>query len=62
MASGNQAIAARLVVTDGAVHEHIRSIFNKLDLPPDHESDRRVVSVLSHLRATGVGRGGKALP
>lgn len=59
---GNQAIAARLVVTDGAVHKHIRSIFNKLGLPPDHESDRRVVAVLRHLQATGMGRAGQSVP
>ncbi len=31
---GNSAIAGKLVVTDGAVHKHIRSIFAKLDLSP----------------------------
>ncbi len=31
---GNAAIAERLVVSDGAVHKHIRNIFAKLDLPP----------------------------
>lgn len=30
---GNVAVAARLVVTEGAVHKHIRSIFAKLELP-----------------------------
>jgi len=46
---GNSAIAERLVVTDGAVHKHIRSIFAKLDLPPDDENDRRVTAVLRYL-------------
>ncbi|MFG1926523.1 response regulator [Cryptosporangium sp. NPDC048952] len=46
---GNAAIAERLVVTDGAVHKHIRSIFAKLDLPPDDENDRRVTAVLRYL-------------
>jgi len=46
---GNAAIAARLVVTDGAVHKHIRSIFAKLDLPPDDAADRRVTAVLRYL-------------
>ena len=46
---GNTAIAQRLVVTEGAVHKHIRSIFAKLDLPQSEASDRRVVAVLRHL-------------
>ncbi len=46
---GNAAIAQRLVVTDGAVHKHIRSIFAKLDLPPSDETDRRVAAVLRYL-------------
>jgi DNA-binding NarL/FixJ family response regulator len=46
---GNAAIAQRLVVTDGAVHKHIRSIFAKLDLPPDDATDRRVTAVLRYL-------------
>lgn len=46
---GNAAIAERLVVTDGAVHKHIRSIFTKLDLPPTDRADRRVAAVLHYL-------------
>jgi DNA-binding NarL/FixJ family response regulator len=46
---GNSAIANRLVVTDGAVHKHIRNIFAKLDLPPDDRADRRVIAVLRYL-------------
>ncbi|MFI5958806.1 response regulator [Cryptosporangium sp. NPDC051539] len=46
---GNAAIAQQLVVTDGAVHKHIRSIFAKLDLPPDDAADRRVTAVLRYL-------------
>ncbi|GAA4739684.1 response regulator transcription factor [Modestobacter marinus] len=48
---GNTAIAGRLVVTDGAVHKHIRSIFAKLDLPPTDATDRRVSAVLRYLEA-----------
>lgn len=48
---GNSAIAARLVVTDGAVHKHIRSIFAKLDLAPTDSADRRVTAVLRYLKA-----------
>jgi DNA-binding NarL/FixJ family response regulator len=47
---GNTAIAERLVVTEGAVHKHIRSIFAKLDLAPDDRADRRVTAVLRYLR------------
>ncbi|WP_188189383.1 response regulator [Nonomuraea sp. SYSU D8015] len=46
---GNAAIAERLVVTDGAVHKHIRSIFAKLDLAPTDRVDRRVAAVLHYL-------------
>ncbi|MET0134134.1 MAG: response regulator transcription factor [Kibdelosporangium sp.] len=46
---GNTAIAERLVVTDGAVHKHIRSIFAKLDLAPTDRADRRVTAVLHFL-------------
>ncbi|WP_148590472.1 response regulator transcription factor [Streptomyces sp. WAC01526] len=46
---GNNAIAERLVVTDSAVHKHIRSIFAKLGLSPTHRLDRRVAAVLHYL-------------
>jgi DNA-binding NarL/FixJ family response regulator len=47
---GNLAIAERLVISDGAVHKHIRSIFAKLELPPDERTDRRVAAVLHYLQ------------
>ncbi|WP_189213656.1 response regulator transcription factor [Actinokineospora fastidiosa] len=47
---GNKAIGEQLVVSDGTVHKHIRSIFAKLDLPPDDRADRRVTAVLRYLR------------
>jgi DNA-binding NarL/FixJ family response regulator len=52
MAEGrsNTAIARDLVVSDGAVEKHIRSIFTKLQLPPDTELHRRVLAVLAYLR------------
>lgn len=50
---GNAAIAERLVVTDGAVHKHIRSIFAKLDLAPADDTDRRVAAVLRYLDDPG---------
>ncbi|MEV5828657.1 response regulator transcription factor [Spirillospora sp. NPDC052242] len=50
---GNAAIAERLVVTEGAVHKHIRNIFAKLDLAPTDRADRRVAAVLRYLDETG---------
>ncbi|ADD41940.1 response regulator transcription factor [Stackebrandtia nassauensis] len=49
---GNAAIAKRLFITDNAVHKHIRSIFAKLELAPDDETDRRVAAVLRYLDGT----------
>jgi DNA-binding NarL/FixJ family response regulator len=46
---GNTAVAERLVVTEGAVHKHIRSIFAKLGLAPTDRTDRRVAAVLHYL-------------
>jgi DNA-binding NarL/FixJ family response regulator len=53
MAEGhaNGTIAARLHVTERAVHKHINNIFAKLDLPPDDSSHRRVSAVLAYLGA-----------
>ncbi|WP_214318336.1 response regulator [Nonomuraea sediminis] len=46
---GNAVIAERLVITEGAVHKHIRSIFDKLDLAPTDRVSRRVTAVLRYL-------------
>lgn len=46
---GNTAVAERLVVTEGAVHKHIRNIFTKLGLAPTDRTDRRVAAVLRYL-------------
>ena len=53
MAEGrsNAAIAMSLVVSDGAVEKHVRSIFTKLDLPPAELDHRRVLAVLQWLGA-----------
>lgn len=53
MAEGqdNSAIAAVLVVTEGAVLKHIRSIFAKLGLVADESGHRRVRAVLAYLNA-----------
>lgn len=51
MAEGddNAQIAARLVITENAVHKHIGSIFAKLDLPATASGHRRVQAVLAYL-------------
>jgi DNA-binding NarL/FixJ family response regulator len=53
MAEGrsNHAIATQLVVTERAVEKHVTSIFSKLDLPPAADDHRRVLAVLTFLRA-----------
>jgi DNA-binding NarL/FixJ family response regulator len=53
MAEGrsNQAIAARLFLSDRAVERHVTSIFNKLKLTATPDSHRRVLAVLTYLRA-----------
>jgi DNA-binding NarL/FixJ family response regulator len=53
MAEGrsNTAIAATLVVGEGAVEKHVSSIFSKLDLPPAAQDHRRVLAVLRWLGA-----------
>jgi DNA-binding NarL/FixJ family response regulator len=51
MAEGqsNRAIADTLVISEGAVEKHVKSIFGKLDLPPAVEHHRRVLAVLAFL-------------
>ena len=53
MAEGrtNQAIANELVVTERAVEKHVTSIFSKLDLTTSPDDHRRVLAVLTYLRA-----------
>ncbi len=54
MAQGrsNSAIAARLVVSDGAVEKHVSNIFSKLGLLPADKDHRRVLAVLAWLRGS----------
>jgi DNA-binding NarL/FixJ family response regulator len=51
MAEGrsNSAISELLVVTERSVEKHVGNIFNKLDLPPSQDDNRRVLAVLRYL-------------
>jgi DNA-binding NarL/FixJ family response regulator len=53
MAQGrsNNAIATELVVTERAIEKHVTSIFGKLGLAPASEDHRRVLAVLTYLKA-----------
>jgi DNA-binding NarL/FixJ family response regulator len=53
MAEGrsNRAVSEQLVITERAVEKHVTSIFGKLDLAPAPEDHRRVLAVLTYLRA-----------
>ena len=47
----NQGIAEQLVVTDHSVTKHIGNILRKLDIPLAPDGHRRVLAVLTYLRA-----------
>ncbi|WP_330261916.1 response regulator transcription factor [Streptomyces sp. NBC_00539] len=47
----NGAIAKQLVVSEAAIGKHIGNILTKLDLPPTDKTHRRVLAVLTYLRA-----------
>jgi DNA-binding NarL/FixJ family response regulator len=53
MAEGrsNSAIAAQLVISEGAVEKHVSSILSKLELAPTDSDHRRVLAVLRYLEA-----------
>jgi DNA-binding NarL/FixJ family response regulator len=53
MAEGgsNAGIARRIVVTEGTVEKHVRSILTKLNLPESDAEHRRVLAVLRFLDA-----------
>jgi DNA-binding NarL/FixJ family response regulator len=54
MAQGlsNVAIANRLQLTAKTVETHVRSIFQRLELPAELEHHRRVLAVLAYLKST----------
>ncbi len=47
----NSGIAHRLLVSEGAVEKHVRSVLAKLELPATEEDHRRVLAVLLYLDA-----------
>jgi DNA-binding NarL/FixJ family response regulator len=53
MAEGrsNSAIASSLSLSEKTVEGHVRSIFSKLELEPTEDDHRRVLAVLTYLRA-----------
>jgi DNA-binding NarL/FixJ family response regulator len=52
MAEGktNAGIAKQLWLTEKTVETHVSSILGKLDLPPDADTHRRVLAVVTFLR------------
>jgi DNA-binding NarL/FixJ family response regulator len=47
----NAGLAKHPFISEAAVNKHIGNIFNKLDVPVDTEGHRRVLAVLTFLRA-----------
>jgi DNA-binding NarL/FixJ family response regulator len=50
----NAGIAKELWLTEKTVETHVRSILGKLDLPHDGDTHRRVLAVVTYLRASAV--------
>jgi DNA-binding NarL/FixJ family response regulator len=53
MAEGrsNAGIATRLYLSPKSVERHVAGLFDKLGLPPDSDDNRRVLAVITYLRA-----------
>lgn len=53
MAEGrsNGAIAAKLFLSGGSVEKYVTRLFDKLELPPSEEDNRRVLAVLRYLES-----------
>ncbi|MCA1841508.1 MAG: response regulator transcription factor [Actinobacteria bacterium] len=58
----NQAIAARLHVTEKTIQTHVASILAKLDIHQDADDHRRILAVLTYLRAINNSREASATP
>jgi DNA-binding NarL/FixJ family response regulator len=50
----NASIAKQLWLTEKTVETHVRSMLGKLDLPQDGDTHRRVLAVVTYLRASAV--------
>ncbi len=49
----NKAIAENLYLSERAIEKHINSLFTKLDLFPEKETNRRVLAAVLYLAETG---------
>jgi len=52
MGRSNAAIAREMFLSERAIEKHISSLFQKLQLPPEGDVNRRVAAVLAFLKAT----------
>jgi DNA-binding NarL/FixJ family response regulator len=51
--SSNAAVAKHLYMSERAVEKHVGSVFQKLGLANESDTNRRVMAVLAYLEATG---------
>lgn len=50
----NQAIAARLFLSEASIEKHITAIFHKLGLVADDSGNRRVLAAIAHIEIAGL--------